>query len=160
MAILTTSGRTALAMAVVQQPLHLAWGSGDPDWDDNPVLEPVSATDLVDEAGRRVATFVGYCTPDAEGDIIVPTGRFQSSEAPTNNIYLRFNFDFGDSPTAQIREAAVFMGTTIVEGLPLGQRYFSPSQIASPGILLSLERFTKIIRSPTVRQSFEFVLTI
>lgn len=160
MAILTTSGRTALAAAAVAQPLHLAWGTGSASWDATPVAEPVTATALVAEVGRRASTFVGYCTPSTTGDIIVPTGRFASSDTPTNNIYLRFNFDFSDAPTATIREAAVFMGTTTVSGLPAGQKYFLPAQIQSQGILLAIERFPKIVRSATVRQSFEFVLTI
>lgn len=160
MAILTTSGRTAMAVAVASKPIHLAWGQGDAAWDTTPVPEPVSATALVDEVGRRVATSIGYCTPDPAGEIVVPTGEFTASATPTNHLYLRFNFDFADASDKAIREAAVFIGTQVIEGLPIGQKYFLPSQIADGGILLALERFTKITRSPTVRQSFEFVLTI
>jgi len=160
MAILTTSGRSALATAVVSQPLHLAWGTGSAGWDITPVTESIGDAALMAEVGRRSSTYVGYCTPNTTGDIIVPTGRFASSDTPTNNIYLRFNFDFSDASTSTIREAAVFMGAVPVAGLPAGQKYFLPSQIQSQGILLAIERFPKIVRSATVRQSFEFVLTI
>nr|DAM52248.1 MAG TPA: baseplate protein [Caudoviricetes sp.] len=34
MAILTDSGRAAVANSIKAQPIHLAWGSGSVDWDD------------------------------------------------------------------------------------------------------------------------------
>ena len=160
MAILTISGRTALAEALSNEILHLAWGTGNADWDDTPVLESIDDTALVNEVGRRSATLVNYCVPDEAGDIIVPTGRFQSQAEPSNNLYLRFNFDFSDASNSIIREAAIFSRTQVVSGLPGGQFYFTPDQIADPGILVALERFPAIIRSGAVRQSFEFVLTL
>lgn len=167
MAILTHSGRTALAIALKAQPLFLAWGAGDEDWDEidwqNPEEVPplpVDATDLLDTVGYRRATDVRFVVPDEDGAIIVPNGRFSLSEVPTRYVYTRFNFDFEDSPQATIREAGVFVGTEAIEGLPPGQAYFLPAQIADPGTLLMLERFPRIIRSNAVRQSFEFVLTL
>lgn len=48
MAILPTSGRTALAIAVMAQPLHLAWGTGDILWDsDQAGGQFVFTTDLI-----------------------------------------------------------------------------------------------------------------
>ncbi|MBE0436418.1 MAG: hypothetical protein IBX56_11515, partial [Methylomicrobium sp.] len=94
MSILVTSGRAAMAKAIAETPLHMAWGSGDPAWDSLPVDELVDATSLTNEAGRRTATLVGYCVPDEAGDIIVSGGRFQSVEQVTNHVYMRFNFDF------------------------------------------------------------------
>lgn len=160
MAILTTSGRTALAAALANETLHLAWGSGNPDWDENPVVESIDATALVNEIGRRKSSLVAFCVPDEEGDIIVPTGRFQSQVEPSNNLYLRFNFDFSDASSSIIREAAVFVGTEVIAGLPAGQFYFLPNQIDDPGTLVAIERFPAITRSGAVRQSFEFVLTL
>lgn len=160
MAILTTSGRTAMAIAIAAQPLHLAWGSGDAAWDATPVPEPVGATALVQEIGRRTASLIQYCTPDAQGELVVPAGRYAISASPTQHLYLRFNFDFTDASASLIREAGVFLGTVLQSGLPEGQRYFAPADIASPGTLLALERFPKITRSASVRQSFEFVLTL
>lgn len=160
MAILTTSGRIALAMSVINEPIHLAWGSGNPDWDTTPVAESIAETALLNEVGRRAATSVRYCIPDVAGEIIVPNGRFAESATPTNHLFLRFNFDFADAPLASIREIGIFIGTTIVPGLPPGQLYFLPAQLLTPGTLLALERIPKIARSAAVRQSFEFVLTI
>jgi hypothetical protein len=160
MAILTLSGRAAMAIAIKAQPIHLAWGSGDAAWDTVPVVETVDQIELIAEVGRRAATSVKFCVPDEAGEIIVPTGRFTEVTEPSNHLYMKFNFDFADSPSAEIREAGVFTGTQVIAGLPVGQTYFIPSEIQAPGILLALERFPKFSRSSAVRQSFEFVITI
>lgn len=159
MAILTNSGRVAMAEAVMQRPIHLAWGSGNAAWDTTPVPVTTSETALVNEIGRRKVTQVRYCTPDAGGEIVVPTGTFTESLVPTRHLYLKFNYDFTDAPAASIREVAVFIGTTTDPGLPVGQMYFEPGDIVTPGILLVVERTPKFDRSPSVRQSFEFVVT-
>lgn len=158
MAILTNSGRVAMAESVMARPIHLAWGSGSAAWDTTPVPETVNDTALVDEVGRRLVSQARYCTPDENGEIVVPTGRFTESATPTRHIYLRFNFDFTDAPTASIREVAVFVGTQTDPDLPPGQMYFEPADVVSPGTLLVIERTTKFDRSPSVRQSFEFVV--
>jgi hypothetical protein len=162
MAILTTSGRTALAQAVAAQPLHLAWGSGDPAWDTTPVPEPVSATALLAELGRRAASQVTFVTPDLGGSISVPNGKFSpvSAGQKSNNLYLRFNFDYTDAPSALIREVAIYVGTTIKPEVGGGQTYFLPADLLDPGTLLGLQRPPKVIRSANTRQSFEFVLTL
>lgn len=159
MAILTNSGRVAMAEAIVARPIHLAWGSGDPDWDTTPVPATISETALVDEVGRRLVSQTRYCTPDPDGEIVVPTGRFTESLTPTKHLYMRFNFDFFDAPTATIREVAVFVGSETDPELPGGQMYFEPADIVSPGTLLVIERTAKFVRSSSVRQSFEFVVT-
>lgn len=159
MAILTNSGRIAMAMSVMSQPLHLAWGGGDPAWDTTPQPESITATALVNEVGRRAAAYVQFCQPDVAGEIIVPTGRFSQTDQPTKHLYMRFAFDFTDAPAATIRELAVFVGTQVIGGLPPGQMYFTPAQLADPGTLLVIEHIQKFVRSAAVRQTFEFVVT-
>lgn len=159
MAILTNSGRVAMAQSVKAQAIHLAWGSGSAVWDTTPVPESIAATALLAEIGRRAATYVQYCEPDEAGAIIVPTGRFTESATPTKHLYMRFAFDFTDAPTATIRELAVFVGTKIVAGLPVGQMYFEPNQVTDPGTLLVIEHIAKFERSASMRQTFEFVIT-
>ena len=160
MAVLTTSGRTAMAIALKERDLHLAWGVGDPDWDSAPIAESLAAESLTDEAGRVPVTYSGYAVPDVLGIIEVPTGKFSESVTPTNHLYLRFDFGFADGATLTIREAGVFMDSEIATGLPPGQRYFLPVNVVDPGTLLALEHFPALVRSPLVRQQFEFVLTI
>lgn len=160
MAILTTSGRIAIAKAIQNENIHLAWGSGDPSWDTTPAQEPLSATGLVTEVGRRKASVVGYCTPDDQGEIITTNGRFQPSQTPTQYLFFRFAFDFTDGGEATIRELGVFVGTVTDPDLPSGQMYFLPGQIVSPGTLLLIERITAVPRSPSVRTTYETVFTI
>ena len=160
MAILTTSGRVAMAVAIQARPLYLAWGTGDPGWDEAPINESLAATGLTNEVGRVAVTVTGYAEPDPLGIIEVPTGKFSLSQTPTNHLYLRFDFGFADAADQVIREAGLFIDSVIQEGLPAGQRYFEPDEVVSPGSMVALEHFPGVVRSPLVRQQFEFVLTI
>ena len=163
MAILTQSGRAALAISVAAQPLHLGWGTGDPVWDTTPEAEPVAATALVAEVGRRGLPQLLYVAPNVAGAISLPSGRWAVSEVPTNHLYMRFAFDYADGATATIRELGVFVGTAIkasVLSATPGKVYFPPADIQTPGTLLALQRIPKIIRSGDTRQAFEFVLTL
>lgn len=171
MAILTTTGRSAIAKAIAEQPIHFAWGTGDPAWDNNHVGEAVTASGLVAEVGRRLATSVQFVVADSSGDVIVPVfndangstveRRFTVVNHITNNLYMRFNFDFADASASDIREVAIFIGTQVAAGLPVGQKYFTPAQVTDPGTMLAVENLIESIkRTPNSRQSFEFVLTI
>ena len=159
MAILTKAGRVALTIAVSNQTLHLAWGRGDPAWDPmSPPKEDINAAVLRDEIGRRLPDRVQFVTPDpVNGLIETRTGRYTVSGVPTNHIHIQATFAKEDAPTDQIREIAVFLGSIPIEGLPPGQRYFLPAQIASPGTLLAIEHIATINRSPGTRTIFDFV---
>lgn len=158
MPILTNSGRVVIAESVADQPIHLAWGIGDGAWI-TPPSESTAAIGLVSELGRREATEVVYATPDIAGDIILPTGRYSRSVTPTNHLYVVINFDFGDAPSSVVREIGLFVGSTVIAGLPFGQKYFLPSEIDAPGRLLHLENFAPIFRSVAVRENFEVIIT-
>ncbi|MBJ7309220.1 hypothetical protein ACFOLJ_30990 [Rugamonas sp. CCM 8940] len=159
MAVLQDDGRAALAEAVKSRPIHLAWGSGDPAWDSaGTAPEPKNAAALVAEVGRRVATETRFVMPDPAGEISVVGGRYKLSETPTKWLLVRFVFDFLDAPAAQLREVGIFLGTVVKPELPPGQRYFIAADLLSPGKLYALERFDKTTRSPSIRQTFEYVL--
>ncbi|MFP3021932.1 MAG: hypothetical protein ACEY3K_02970, partial [Wolbachia sp.] len=101
--------------------------------------ELITSEKLLNELGRRTADEVLFCTGDENGELLTPTGRFRPSNVPTNNLYLKFTFDFNDAANQVIRELGVMVGTKIKEGLPEGQRYFEPKDVENPGILLVLE---------------------
>lgn len=226
MSILTQSGRAAIAASIKEQPLHLAWGSGNASWEsnhrvekvftkgkiqldcypikdvkvlkgqtiyqssvdylvdsntgvikrvenssmaENDVLtieytqstppEPINATKLINEVGRRVVDEVLFCTGDENGELITPSGRFKPSSVPTNNLYLKCTFDFTDAANQVIREIGVMVGTKVKKELPEGQRYFEPQDIEEPGILLVLEHTVPLIRTAATRETFSFVVT-
>lgn len=160
MATLTHSGRAALAASLATQTLHFAWGTGDPSWDTDPVTEPIDATALVAEVGRRLISDVRFVTEDPNGEIVAPTGRYSISQTPTRHLLMRVAYEFGDAPASIIREVAVFVGTEVEPDLPAGQRYFTPSEIVAPGTLFSLERISQIHRSPATRETFEHVISL
>lgn len=161
--ILVTSGHVAIATAVKEATLHLAWGVGNVAWDgqDPSTYAPtVGETALVDELGRRSAANKAYVLPDPGGEIFTPSGNFTASLTPTRYVYVRFDFDYADEVAASIREVGLFIGTVIDSGVPGGTTYFVPADLDSPGSLMVLERFPKIVRSASTRQSFEYVLTL
>jgi hypothetical protein len=158
MAVLTDSGRAAIATSVKDLEIHLAWGSGSAGWDTTPVGESVSATSLLNEVGRRKVSQTMYCVPDDAGGLVVPDGTFSPSSTPTKYLYMRFAFDFADSPTAIIREVGVFLRTTPKVSVPSGQAYLLPSEVLSPGQLLVVQHIAKIERNAAIRQQFEFVI--
>jgi hypothetical protein len=170
-AILTNSGRTALAVSLLSRTIHLAWGAGDPAWDTAFVQESIQQTSLVSEIGRRLPTSIESVIPDVNGDIVVPVfndpnnvnqvRRYSVVAYATNYLYMRFNFDYTDAPASVIREVAVFSGCTTDPLLPPGQRYFAPGDVVESGILLAVQNLqNKLMRSPDSRQSYEFVLEI
>lgn len=158
-AVLITSGRVAIAAAIKDRVAHLAWGSGSNSWGDTPPEPPVNSTALVAEVARRRATLVDFCAPNANGDISVPEGKFSVSATPTNHLYFKFFFDFEEGVGSTIREQAIFLDTVPAAGVPAGQFYLLPNQVANPGTLLVIQRRAPIVREITTRQLFEFVVT-
>lgn len=158
MAILTDSGRAAIAAAIKSQAIHLAWGSGQASWDTTPPTESAVTSALDAEVGRRRVTQALFCTPSPTGEIVVTEGKFTVSQTPTKYLYVRFAFDFQDAPAATIRELAVFINTVVKSSVPPTQDYIQPADIEDQGQLLVLEYIQKLQRSPQIRQQFEFVI--
>lgn len=160
MAILTASGRVGIAASMKQQEMYLAWGTGDESWGTEPPTEGMmESTELVKEVGRRKCETVEFCVPDDEGDIVTPTGRFKASEEPSNTLHISVAFDFEDGEGHTIREFGIFVGTKLADDLPIGQRYFLPTDLAEKGQLLALERVAPIYRQAMTREIENFVLT-
>lgn len=173
LATLTTAGRGAIVKAIKERTLHIAWGVGLADWDEEGAVFPslVDRTALFNEIGRRAITSSSYVTPDNAGDIVIPVtagessviseARYSFSVAPTPYLYVRAAYDFADASSAVIRELGVFMDTVVGSSVPSGQHYVTPAQLTDSGILLAMQIVTPPInRSPSVRQTIEFVLPI
>lgn len=159
MPILTKSGRVAIAESIQLRTLHMAWGSGDGAWL-TPAAESPDSTALQNEVGRRLVDSTAFVVPDEDGEIILPGGvKYTLSATPTNHLYVKTKFTFTDAPSDVIRELAIFAGTLVVGGLPVGQRYFTPAQVSDPGRLLHIEHFQPIYRSPAVEENFEVVVS-
>jgi hypothetical protein len=159
MAILTQSGRAAMAQAVKNQTMHVAWGTGDEAWDSEAVPEDTVQEALLNEVGRRIVDEVFFCVPDDQGELEAANGRFSLSDEPTRNLFIRVRYDFADAAGHTIRELGLFINGKTDDDLPPGQQYFLPQEVTDPGILLLLEHEPAMIRTPAVRESFSFVVT-
>uniref|UniRef100_UPI0007EEB87C hypothetical protein n=1 Tax=Wolbachia endosymbiont of Nomada ferruginata TaxID=1854761 RepID=UPI0007EEB87C len=80
--------------------------------------ELITSEKLLNELGRRTANEVLFCTGDENGELVTPSGRFRPSNVPTNNLYLKFTFDFTDAANQVIRELGVMVGSKVKKGLP------------------------------------------
>lgn len=159
-AILTHSGRVANAASIkARSAHHLAWGTGDPTWGNTPPSPPANSTALLAEIGRLKATQVDYCLPVTNGPISIPEGNYEVTATPTNNLYFKFHFEFADAVGSTIRETGIFLDTVAAAGVPVGQVYLLPAQVANPGTMLVIERRPPILREITIRQLLEFVVT-
>lgn len=167
--IVPNSCRVAQAIAILATPLYCGWGSGLVAWDALPasgglpagVSPPsYSATGLVTPVGYRTLSVAKYCLPASSGgDITLPTGNFQSQTAPSNCLFLEFDFAPTDAVNQTIREFAVFSGLTLVAAPVTGPNYFSPTDVASVGQMLMLQNAPALVRgSAPVKQAVQFVL--
>jgi hypothetical protein len=157
-AILTDGARVAAAAYLKTSVAHLAWGSGDIAWGSTPPDPPANATGLLAEFCRRRATQVEFCTPQTNGSISVPEGKFEISATPTSYLYYKFHFEFEDAVGSTIREMGIFLDTVLASGVPVGQYFLLPAQVANPGRMIVIQRRPPLVREITTRQLFEFVV--
>jgi hypothetical protein len=161
MPVLQQQGRVALAKAIAARTIHIAWGRGDPAWDNVAEPEPTDATRLVSEIGRRRVTEIGFVQPDPGGEIELPNGdRYAPSpgNAPTSWVFLRATFGFTDAQGETVREVAVFLDSRIADTVPEGQRWVLAADVTDPGDLYTLERRHAEFRSGTERGVEEIIL--
>lgn len=160
MAILTLSGRSAIASIIKTEPLYLAWGTGDAGWDTTPVAPTINDDDLEAELGRRKVESVSFCEADAGGTIAFPNGeKYSTTTDPTGLLYIRVVFAFDDEPAATIRETALFQGTVPATGHE-SDLYLTAANVQTKGLLMTLDRIPKIVRSASNREIFELILTV
>ncbi|MFZ6712009.1 hypothetical protein [Undibacterium sp. TC9W] len=163
MATLQDQGRIELAELFKNRPLHLAWGRGLVAWDAAPDSETITATALVDEIGRRLASqkqfVVPETDPNAANTIKVPSGDlYRIVNTPSRWVLVDFVFDYSDGTGESIRELGLFVGTEVAAGLPVGQRYFTPAQVTSPGRMYMLDHIPRLIRSGATEQVYRYVV--
>lgn len=158
MAILTESGRIAVAQYISDQPLHMAWGNGATAWDTTPTLPDVDDTALVAEIGRLEATTVQFAVPSPTGSIDLPEGKFNISGTPTKYLLLNFEFAYTHAVGQDIREMGVFVGCTAKAEVPPGTTYLTPGQIELAGRMMVVERVAKFTRQANTKQKFTYVI--
>lgn len=160
MAILTTSGRSAVAAAIKNDSLYLGWGNGLAAWDATPDPPEASDSTLEAEVGRRLVEIKEYVVSDPAGDIQFPDNdRYTVSVDPTGKLYIKVTFDFSDASDQVIREVAIFQGTVPASGHE-ADKYLTPGNVDDEGILMTLDRIPKITRTIYDRAIFEMILNI
>lgn len=157
-AVLVKDGRVLLAEAIKNHPTFLGLGTGEAAWGDQPPLPPTSLLELVAPIGYKAAKQVSYVIPDETGEIVLPVGTYSYSETPTNYLYYKFDLDYADGGTADLREWHVYVDAATVADLPAAKTWFTPEQMQERGRLLLSERRKPMPFDSTVRAVFEFVV--
>lgn len=161
MAIITLKGRAGMAKSVKNSPLHIAWGTGSSEWTTSEkVTEDPEQTELFREVGRRVVDDVQFVLADDQGPIVTNTGRWKISNEATNNLLVVTEFEEPDADGYTIREFGLFLNTVVKPDLPIGQRYFLPTEIEDQGELLMLENRVPLIRTGDTKYKTSFVVSI
>lgn len=156
MSVIVNDARIAIAESIKARQVHLAWGSGDGAWT-TPPSEPLNATVLLNEIGRRKPTEITFGLNDPAGDINTSAGRFSKTTTPTNILVFTFSFDYLDASAAVIRETGLFIGGTTNPALPGGQMYFDAADVVTPGRLSQLSYYTPIYRTSATTETFQLV---
>lgn len=163
-AILTRAARILFAKHLKEGTLHIAFCTGSSSWDSlTPTPYPVytvNQTTVTAEFVRKIVLNKQFVTPDAEGEVIVESGRFAFTSTPTEHLYCKATLEPSEYSTSIIREFGLFYGATVQTGLPSGQLLFTPGQVTSVGTLCMVKRIAKRQRTATTRQLCEFVWTV
>lgn len=159
MAVLTESGRIAVASILASQPVHLAWGAGSVLWDVTPTQPSVNDTGLVAELGRMHATAIQYALPSDTGDVELPEGRYAISTNPTKYLLLTFASSFGTGNGESVRELGVYFGATLKAGIEATE-YLTPDQLETTGAMLVVERVAVFKRESNTRQKFTYLVEL
>ncbi len=158
--VIAVSGfRVCAAIAIKTQTLHMAWGTGDPAWDSAMEAASISDAALHNELGRKAMTQVAYVTPDDAGDIVLSNQTYSISSAATRHLYCKCVFEAAEESSATIREIGIFMNSIPASGHE-SDAYLLPANVQTPGIMMLEDRFVGVIRTPTNRELFEYVMTI
>lgn len=123
--------------------------------------EDVDATSLITPLGFRPVTETDFVFEDpANGTIQLTSGRYSISNTATPELYTRTSYDYEDGSGSTIRELALYMDCQVAGGLPQGQQYFTPLQMASQGIMVAVQHIPPLTRTDAIKQTFEFVLVV
>lgn len=158
MANLKKTGRIALAELVMSRPIFVAWGTGNGSWS-TPPAEDANQAGLLNEVGRHTTTTTAYLTPTVGGPISVDGATYAVSATPTNIIYITVNFEAANASTSVIREIGIYTGTVVNPALPIGQKYFLPSELTASGRAIQTQNLAPIFRSLSTGEAFAFVIT-
>lgn len=168
-------GRTTIAsLFYAREDIYLAFGKFpegyENSWTTSPpnveeVTDPeliseigILSTELLEEIGRRRVVISHYVTPDPEGIIGIGEDYFSVSATPTNYLYLKFILDPSDGGSETICQLGIFVNVVPNEGIPAGQFWLAPEEIAEKGDMCLLENIAIETMSPLEKTIMECIV--
>ena len=120
----------------------------------------LTETDLDDEIGRKAASSVSYVVADAGGTIITDGGTWSLSGTKTNHVVVQATFPVGEATGEDIMEFGVFIDVEKEVGVPGGQTYLEPADVADGGVMVLKQKAQAIDKDTVGELSRSFVLTL
>lgn len=119
-----------------------------------------ASTALIEELARKEILNKQFVTPDVNGEVIVPGGRFAYSATPTRYLFLSCTLLESELPTSTIRELGIFIDPTFATSPDAGQVLFGPEYFSDIGTMLTLRHYPAIVRNEASRETFSLVIPL
>lgn len=140
--------------------LAVAWGEGNPVWDNTPSEAPPGTTSLYALLGLHPGAWQ-YVTPDVAGAIIfLEYGtRWTISPTITRYLYVEADYLITEEDAAAIREVGLYLNFDPATGHE-SDSYLPPSNLDALGTLWGIDRIFLVSRSPATSGKVRFILRV
>jgi len=118
-----------------------------------------SESELHDEIGRKRCAFVGFVTPDVDGDIVTDSDTWALSSEPTNTVLFQATFLLEEGEDETIREFGVFSNVELDGGVSEGTNYVLLADVVDVGHMMLKQKTSAIVKNDVGELSRNFTIT-
>ncbi len=118
-----------------------------------------SEEELHDEIGRKRCAFVGFVTPDDDGDIVTDSGTWALSDDPTTTVLFQAVFLVDEGEDETIREFGVFTNVELDVGVAEGTNYVEPADVDFGGYMVMKQKVSAIVKNDIGELARNFTIT-
>jgi hypothetical protein len=137
----------------------LAWGGGDPAWDDTPEDDVTGETALEDFLGEHTAAGQ-FVDADPAGTIITANGsKYSAAAGVSKRLYLAAAYATGDEPDQVIREIAAYINAAPAAGHE-ADAYLPLANLDDIGDFIAQDRIALVPRSDLTSGAIRIVVKI
>lgn len=170
--VFVAPARILIAQLLMDQPLTIAVGTGDPAWDSLPppatdddlaklLSEMSQQTALANCIGFTRVRSKSFVMPDENGTVVMSDGtKWTKTDDPTNAFLVEGQLDLADATGVTLRENGIYAGTEFEASVLPGQMYIPLADVTTLGTLVELTRFPAIVRDGSLAQNLFELLEI
>ncbi len=156
-------GSKALAVLLYgRTDIYMAWGifpvAYPTPWTDTPPPIDTTATELLDEIGRRRVSVSAYVIPDVNGELTINGVKYSLSSSKTNYLWVKFSHEESDGGVNNICQLGIYLNVKPKVTVPPGQFYITKNDCDDIGDLFMLGNVPVFPLNPLTKEIWEFVL--